>query len=181
MADIIYQLNFTGDQINSLLTKINNLDTELNKYLLKNGGDMTGAINMNGQPISGLNDPTENTQAARKGYVDTAKEEAKAYADAAKEEANTYTDSKRKTWTATITTTWSGSGPYTQSVTISGILASDMPHITPVYSSNNDIALAQKEAWAMVTRATAGANQITFICFEDKPAVEVPIQIEVIR
>ena len=34
------------------------------------GGDMTGAINMNGQPISGLNDPTEDTQAARKGYVD---------------------------------------------------------------------------------------------------------------
>lgn len=34
------------------------------------GGNMTGAINMNGQPISGLNDPTEDTQAARKGYVD---------------------------------------------------------------------------------------------------------------
>ena len=34
------------------------------------GGAMTGPINMNGQPISGLNDPTEDTQAARKGYVD---------------------------------------------------------------------------------------------------------------
>ena len=34
------------------------------------GGDMTGAINMNGQRISGLNDPTEESQAARKGYVD---------------------------------------------------------------------------------------------------------------
>ena len=39
--------------------------------LAVSGGDMTGAINMNGQPISGLNDPTEDTQAARKGYVDT--------------------------------------------------------------------------------------------------------------
>lgn len=36
------------------------------------GGDVTGEIRMNGQPISGLNDPTEGTQAARKGYVDTA-------------------------------------------------------------------------------------------------------------
>ena len=36
------------------------------------GGDMTGEIRMNGQPISGLNQPTENTQAANKGYVDTA-------------------------------------------------------------------------------------------------------------
>ena len=47
------------------------------------GGDMEGAINMNGQPISGLNDPTEDTQAARKGYVDAAKTAANAYTDAA--------------------------------------------------------------------------------------------------
>ena len=120
---------------------------------------MTGEINMNGQPISGLNDPTEDAQAARKGYV----------------------DSKRKTWTTTITTPWSGSGPYTQSVTVSGILASDMPHITPVYSSDNATAIAQKEAWACVSNAVTAANAITFSCFEDKPATAIPIQIEVMR
>ena len=138
--------------------------------LPSSGGDMTGAINMNGQSISGLNDPVEESQAARKGYVDAAKEEVKAY-----------TDSKRKTWTATITTTWSGSGPYTQSVTVSGILASDMPHITPVYSSDNATALAQKEAWACVSKAVTAANSIAFSCFEDKPSTAIPIQIEVIR
>lgn len=138
--------------------------------LAVSGGDMEGAINMNGQPISGLNDPTEESQAARKGYVDAAKADAKAY-----------TDSKRKTWTATITTTWSGSGPYTQSVTVSGILASDMPHITPVYSSDNATALSQKEAWACVSKAVAAANTITFACFEDKPSTTIPIQIEVMR
>ena len=138
--------------------------------LAVSGGDMEGAINMNGQPISGLNDPTEDTQAARKGYVDAAKTDAKAY-----------TDSKRKTWTATITTTWSGSGPYTQRVTVSGILVSDMPHITPVYSSDNVTALAQKEAWACVSKAVTTTNSITFSCFEDKPATAIPIQIEVMR
>lgn len=56
------------------------------------GGDMTGPINMNGQPISGLNDPTEDTQAARKWYVDTAKTAANAYTDTAKADANAYTD-----------------------------------------------------------------------------------------
>ena len=50
--------------------------------LAVSGGDMTGQINMNGQPISGLNDPTESTQAARKGYVDAAKAAANAYTDA---------------------------------------------------------------------------------------------------
>ena len=50
--------------------------------LAVSGGYMEGAINMNGQPISGLNDPTDDTQAARKGYVDTAKTAANAYTDA---------------------------------------------------------------------------------------------------
>ena len=131
---------------------------------------MTGAINMNGQPISGLNGPTEDTQAANKAYVDASKEEVKAYAD-----------SKRKTWTATITTTWSGSGPYTQSVTVSGILASDMPHIMPVYSTTNATAIAQKEAWVCVSKAVTAANSITFTCFEEKPTIAIPVQIEVMR
>ena len=51
------------------------------------GGDMTGGINMNGQSISGLNDPTEGSQAARKGYVDAAKAEANAYTDASARKA----------------------------------------------------------------------------------------------
>ena len=38
--------------------------------LPSSGGDVTGEIRMNGQPVSGLNDPTDDTQAARKGYVD---------------------------------------------------------------------------------------------------------------
>lgn len=50
--------------------------------LANSGGDMTGEIRMNGQQISGLNDPTEDTQAARKGYVDAAKAAANAYTNA---------------------------------------------------------------------------------------------------
>lgn len=38
--------------------------------LADTGGDLTGELRMNGQPISGLNPPTENTHAANKGYVD---------------------------------------------------------------------------------------------------------------
>lgn len=34
------------------------------------GGSMTGSLNMNGRTISGLNQPTANTQAANKAYVD---------------------------------------------------------------------------------------------------------------
>ena len=36
-----------------------------------NGGTMTGPINMNGQAVTGLNDPIDGTDAVRKTYVDT--------------------------------------------------------------------------------------------------------------
>lgn len=321
MADTTYQLNFTGDQINNLLTRINNLDTELDNYLLKNGGDMTGAINMNGQNISGLGEPTEDAHAAKKGYVDTAKAEANAYTDASVRKAafwnlldnsdfrnpvnwsgqtswnsngyiidrwmiysadetkrtvslsdsgltceyggvvrqiipknivpyNLYeaaytiamwsadgtvtikhtgmwTDSNGDyvvaldagTWThvafyegeytaetlpeyhpkgymvealncgtlhvtttATLSTTWSGSSaPYTQVLSVAGILSTDTPHIMPVYSTTNSTAIAQKEAWACVSKAITSDGKITFTCFEDKPTTAIPIQIEVNR
>ena len=168
------------------------------------GGTMTGAINMNGQPISGLNDPTENDQATRKKYVDdkanallpksggtmsgaiamggnkvTGLGAPEADTDAA---TKGYVDGKRAAYTATLTTTWIGSAaPYTQTVAVPGVLASDVPHVTPVYSTTLATALLQKEAWSKVSKAEAAAGSITFTCFEEKPTAAIPIQIEVIR
>ena len=83
--------------------------------------------------------------------------------------------------TASIGTAWSGSAPYTQTVTVSGIMATDTPHIAPVYSSTLDTAIAQKNAWSMISEAEAANNAIIFTCFEEKPTINIPIQIEVIR
>ena len=76
---------------------------------------------------------------------------------------------------------WSDSAPYVQGVVISSILDSDMPHITPVYSTTNATAIAQKEAWDCVSKAVTEAGKITFTCFENKPTTAIPIQIEVNR
>lgn len=46
------------------------LDADAVGALSKKGGVMEGAINMNGQILSGLNAPTEEGQAANKAYVD---------------------------------------------------------------------------------------------------------------
>lgn len=87
----------------------------------------------------------------------------------------------RQTYTATLGTGWTGSGPYTQTVAVSGILASDMPHVAPVYDADNTTAQAQREAWGCVSRGVAAAGGIQFTCFEDKPETAIPIQIEVMR
>lgn len=85
------------------------------------------------------------------------------------------------TTTATLSTTWSGSGPYTQALSVAGILSTDAPHIMPVYSTTNSTAITQKEAWACVSKAETSDGTITFTCFEEKPTTAIPIQIEVNR
>lgn len=136
-----------------------------NAALPKSGGDMTGAISMGGNKISGLGDPTEDGDAVSKKYV----------AD--------FVGAKHKIFSATVTVNdWNGAAaPYTQTIGISGILEADAPHITPVYSATLETALAQQEAWGMVSYADAGDGAITFTCLEDKPSVAVPILIEVMR
>ena len=121
---------------------------------------MSGSIAMGGNRIGTLGDPIYPDNAVTKGYV----------------------DGKRITKAATIPTNWSGSSaPYTQSVSVTGILSTDAPHITPVYSSTLETALMEKDAWAMISKAETSNGTITFTCFEDKPTTAISIQIEVIR
>lgn len=127
--------------------------------LPKAGGTMTGDISMGGNAVKGLKAPSSGSDAATKDYV----------------------DGKRAAYTAVLGTGWTGSGPYTQTVAVAGILDSDMPHIMPVYDAANATAIAQKEAWSCVSKAEAAAGGIKFTCFEDKPGAEIPLQIEVMR
>ena len=57
------------------------LDASSVKALSLSGGTMEGAINMNGQKLSGLNAPTTDSEAATKGYADEQVASAKDYAD----------------------------------------------------------------------------------------------------
>lgn len=85
-------------------------------------------------------------------------------------------------YTATLGTNWIGSAaPYTQTITVAGILETDNPHIIPVYSSNNETALSETQAWSMVSQGITKSGTITFTCFEEKPSVQLNLQIEVVR
>ena len=85
-------------------------------------------------------------------------------------------------YTATISAAWSGSAaPYTQTVTVSGITAEDMPEITPEYASVLATAQAQEKAWGQISYADTGVNAITFTCLRYKPAVAIPIKIRVVK
>lgn len=86
-----------------------------------------------------------------------------------------------ETYTATISTTWSGSGPYTQTVDITGITSTDTPIVDLVLDSDTDIALNQLEAWGCVSKIETATDSITVTCLEDKPTTAIPIQLKVVR
>lgn len=86
------------------------------------------------------------------------------------------------TYTATLSTSWSGSSaPYTQTVTVSGITSSDTPIVDVVLSTTTSTALSQLEAWGCVSKITTSTNSITATCLEDKPTTAIPIQLKVVR
>ncbi|MDL2258749.1 hypothetical protein LJC42_06315 [Eubacteriales bacterium OttesenSCG-928-K08] len=87
----------------------------------------------------------------------------------------------KATYTATLTTTWAGTGPYTQTVAVSGILATDEPIADVALSSTAATARQQKAAWANVDDITAAANSITVTCLDEKPTTAIPIKIVCLR
>lgn len=83
--------------------------------------------------------------------------------------------------TANLDTMWSGTNPpYTKTVSVSGILATDTPIIDVVMSGTYATDEARQEAWGYIYRAVTANGSITFYATE-KPTVSLPIQIKVVR
>lgn len=81
---------------------------------------------------------------------------------------------------ATLTSAgWSGSGPYTQSVTVTGISASDTPLIECIADVNSasEKRLMQQQ-WNKVDYIECAANKITATCNFDKPTVNLSLRIK---
>ena len=85
-------------------------------------------------------------------------------------------------YTASIGTTWTGSAaPYTQTIAVTGMLATD----TPIVDVNlSGVTYANKgaviEAYAKVYRITTAADSIT-VYADEKTTTAIPIQLKVVR
>lgn len=137
--------------------------------LAASGGEVTGDINMSGvidmgwRRITSLSDPSANDDAVNKLYVDTA-----------------LNGVKTVSVSATLTVAgWTGSAPYVQSVTITGLTDAKKAMAYPVYGSDTPANIALKEACGMVSFASRSGSVLTFTCLEDKPTVDIPITVEV--
>jgi hypothetical protein len=130
----------------------------------RKGLEMQGGINMNGKNLNGIAAPEADDDAVNKKY------------------AEEYANSLHKLFSVNLPASgWSASAPYTQTVSVEGIFGTDTPHYGVAYSSNSETALAQKEAFAMVDDLDTTDGSVKFTCFEEKPEVDLTVQLEVNR
>ncbi len=71
--------------------------------------------------------------------------------------------------------------PYTQRISVPGILPTDAPDVSPVISTIVSEGLKQREAFGCVTSIETGNGEIIVRCYEEKPVVDVGIQMRVFR
>ena len=74
-----------------------------------------------------------------------------------------------------------GAAPFCQTIAAEQLLSSDRPHIAPVFSADLTAALAERDGWSGVCSADSADGSITFTCLERCPAVDITVQLEVIR
>ena len=74
-----------------------------------------------------------------------------------------------------------GTSPFIQTIEVEGILETDNPVAGVTYSDDTELALKQREAWGSVSRIKCNNNSITVYCYEDKPTIDIPIQLKIVR
>lgn len=101
-------------------------------------------------------------------------------------EDETYYASKEYVDTTTVSATITAAGwvgdtaPYTQTVTVDGLTDGRRARVYPVYGGINiDTDLSMREACAAISYAKRDGSNVTFTCLEDKPVVDISIEVEV--
>lgn len=167
---------------------------ELKKnYLPFSGGTMTGPIDMNGQSLNGLSEPTSDNQSATKKYVDTKVKDyiplsggtmtgvlnvqtptednnatTKKYVDSNKTKAGDVTTS------IIIKLLSSGWSDNTQTVTATGVTTTNNVIVAPVPDSFSNYSKA-------VVRCTSQANNsLTFAC-DKTPSGDLSVNVMIVK
>lgn len=96
-----------------------------------------------------------------------------------------YIDGKHKIFTGALdSTSWIKYGGFhIYQLSIDGILVSDNPHITPLYTMDTSVETVRTivEEWSKIATAFSNDGNIIFVCTDEAPSASIPIQIEVNR
>ena len=77
---------------------------------------------------------------------------------------------------------WSGSGPYSQTISAPGVLGADKPMVDVDLTSaeDEDVLLALNDAWGLILKAAPESGYVRFL-FSQLPDMDIPVKIRVVR
>lgn len=88
---------------------------------------------------------------------------------------------KKKTYNITIDTDWTGDeAPYTKTITLQGILATDIVNLYPIWSADLETRQTEKEEYSKISMITSSDNAIELTCDDDKPNINLNARVEVV-
>ena len=126
----------------------------------------------------------DNTSDKDKPVSTAQKEAIENAARAAKDEAVEVANQKATTATykgKLLASGWSDTAPFTQTVSIPGILSTDYPFVDIDLSEEENV-LSVIEGWTMVGRMAVVENDaVVAYCYEGKPDVDIPVIFKVVR
>ena len=76
---------------------------------------------------------------------------------------------------------WSQTAPYTQTVQVAGLLATDIPLVDVVLSNDTTTAIDQLQDYALIGRIDAANGQLKAYCYRAKPVVALTVLLKVVR
>ena len=93
------------------------------------------------------------------------------------------TISASKYYTATFKASdWSSSAPYTQTVSVKGIKSSDNPIVDiNMSSATEENSEELMNSWSFVGRIVTNNESITAYCYEEKPEIDISINLLVVK
>lgn len=94
-----------------------------------------------------------------------------------------YSPARCYSYTGTLLASgWSSTAPYTQTITIQGIVATDEPFFDlNMTNATVDNAGDLARNWVLVKKLEAGANSIIATCYDSAPTIDLPMNIKVIK
>lgn len=76
---------------------------------------------------------------------------------------------------------WSESAPYTQTVSVSGVVSTDTPIVDVILSATAETAMSELENYVYFNKIDTGAGEITATCYDTVPTVDISLRIKVVR
>lgn len=74
-----------------------------------------------------------------------------------------------------------GKAPYTQKLIVTGIKDTDEVFISIIQSAEYETAKKQISAYNCISRVVVNNGSISLICYEDKPSINIPVKLLIIR